>query len=78
MKSLLPVDIDDLIVAGHCIGGTHRAHSSYRVMNICMALGQAAGAMAAVSIKQNINVGDILVQDVQRILMESGCKLFDA
>src|SRR5438132_927112 len=47
MRCLLPRNTDGLMVAGRCISGTHEAHSSYRVMPIVMATGQAAGVCAA-------------------------------
>lgn len=43
-----PLGCENLITAGRCISGTHMAHSSYRVMRICMAMGQAAGAAAKI------------------------------
>ena len=49
LRCLLPQGIDHLIVAGRCISGTHEAHSSYRVMPIAMATGQAAGVCAALA-----------------------------
>jgi len=42
LRCLLPQRVDRLTVAGRCISGTHEAHSSYRVMPIAMATGQAA------------------------------------
>lgn len=39
--ALVPKEIDNLLTAGRCISGTHRAHASYRVMAICMATGEA-------------------------------------
>lgn len=42
LRCLLPQKIDNLLVAGRCISGTHEAHSSYRVMPVSMATGQAA------------------------------------
>jgi hypothetical protein len=49
-RSLVPSRIGNLLVAGRCISGTHEAHGSYRVMAPCMAVGQAAGCAAALSI----------------------------
>ena len=46
-RSLLPARTDNLLLAGRCISGTFLAHSNYRVMPICMAMGQAAGTAAA-------------------------------
>ena len=43
LRALLPQGIEGLLVAGRCLSGTHEAHSSYRVMPIVMATGQAAG-----------------------------------
>lgn len=77
MRSLQPEGVENLIVAGRCISGTHRAHSSYRVMNICMAMGQAAGSMAASSLDAGVPVSQIDYHDVQRRLQEAGCQLFD-
>lgn len=51
LRCLLPRDIEDVIVAGRCISGTHEAHSSYRVMPVSMATGQAAGVCAALAVR---------------------------
>ena len=48
-RCLLPESIDNLLVAGRCISGTHQAHASYRVTGTCMAMGQAAGLAAAMA-----------------------------
>lgn len=50
-RCLVPIGVEDLLTAGRCISGTHRAQASYRVMNICMAIGEAAGAAAALSVE---------------------------
>lgn len=42
-RCIVPIKNKNLYVAGRCISGTHRAHSSYRVMNIAANLGEAAG-----------------------------------
>ena len=44
---LVPQKIDNLLLAGRNISGTHLAHSSYRVMPICSKVGEAAGVAAA-------------------------------
>jgi hypothetical protein len=46
-RCLLPVELDNLAVAGRCLSATHDAHASVRSMAQCMALGQAAGTAAA-------------------------------
>ena len=51
-RSLLPVGIDNLWVAGRCISATHEAFGSARVMATCMAIGQGAGTAAALACAQ--------------------------
>lgn len=41
LRCLVPQRVDRLAVAGRCISGTHEVHSSYRVMPIAVATGQA-------------------------------------
>jgi len=43
----LPRHVDGLLIVGRCISGTHLAHSSYRVMPICVNMGQAVGIAVA-------------------------------
>ena len=50
-RCTLPRGVDNLLVAGRCISVTHRALGSTRVMPQCAALGEAAGAAAALSLR---------------------------
>ena len=50
LRSLIPQDVDNLLLAGRCISGSHEAHASYRVTGTAMATGQAAGLAAAMAI----------------------------
>ncbi|MHB1485214.1 MAG: FAD-dependent oxidoreductase [Saccharofermentanales bacterium] len=58
-RSLIPKGIDNLLVAGRCISGTHEAMASYRVTGDCCAMGEAAGNAAAVAIQKSINLRDV-------------------
>jgi hypothetical protein len=44
-----PLGMKNLMVAGRCISGDHYAHSSYRVMPICYAMGEGVGTAAAIA-----------------------------
>jgi len=66
-RCLLPVNVDNLLVAGRPISSTHEAHSSLRVMPTCTALGQAAGTAAAMAIKEGIWPSQL---DVQKLIMQ--------
>ncbi len=49
-RTLLPIGIDGLLVAGRCFSATHDAHASVRSMAQCMAMGQATGTAAALAV----------------------------
>ncbi len=72
--ALLPKGIENLMTAGRCISGTHRAHASYRVMAICMATGEAAGTAAALSITENVTPRELSAKKVRTALSEKGVK----
>jgi hypothetical protein len=75
LRCLLPQKIDNLLVAGRCISGTHEAHSSYRVMPVSMATGQAAGICAALSVKTQRIPRRIPIEEVQQELNRQGANL---
>ena len=54
-RCLLPQGIDALLVAGRCISADYYAEASLRLMHTCMALGEAAGTAAALSIGEGIS-----------------------
>jgi hypothetical protein len=50
-RSLLPCNVERLLVAGKCLSASHNAHASARNMAQCMAMGQAAGSAAALAVE---------------------------
>jgi len=75
LRCLMPGGVEGLVVAGRCISGTHEAHSSYRVMPIVMATGQAAGVCAAIAAREGIPPRAVPVRRVQRELVRQGASL---
>jgi hypothetical protein len=75
LRCLLPQKVEGLLVAGRCISGTHEAHSSYRVMPVAMAVGQAAGVCAALAARRRLNPREVPYRDVQRELARQGADL---
>lgn len=75
LRALMPKGLDNILVAGRCISGTHEAHSSYRVMPTCMATGQAAGVCGAIAAKNSISTRKVAVEDVQNELLRQGANL---
>lgn len=49
LRALIAKDVDGLMMAGRCISGDFIAHASYRVTGNAVAMGEAAGATAAVA-----------------------------
>jgi len=68
LRALIAADIDGLLMAGRCISGDFIAHSSYRVTGNAVAMGQAAGACAALAAKRNISPRDVPFSDVSAAL----------
>ncbi|MGR5061439.1 FAD-dependent oxidoreductase [Photobacterium sp. DNB22_13_2] len=56
MRALIPLEIENLLLAGRSIGGTHVAHSNFRAMAICLNIGQGAGVCAAMSIDEGASL----------------------
>jgi len=75
LRCLLPQRVDRLTMGGRCISGTHEAHSSYRVMPIAMATGQAAGVCAALAARTARASRDVPTGDVQEALKRQGAAL---
>ncbi|MCB1229933.1 MAG: FAD-dependent oxidoreductase [Verrucomicrobiae bacterium] len=49
LRALIAKDVDGLMMAGRCISGDFVAHASYRVTGNAVAMGEAAGAVAAIA-----------------------------
>lgn len=51
LRALIAKDVDGLMMAGRCISGDFTAHASYRVTGNAVAMGEAAGVVAAIAAK---------------------------
>lgn len=75
LRCLIPREVERLLVAGRCISGDHVAHSSYRIMPIAMATGQAAGVCAAIAVRTGRPPRQVPAAQVQRVLRAQGASL---
>lgn len=66
---LVPEKLDGLLLAGRDISGTHLAHSNFRVMPICVGIGEAAGYAAAIAVKRGIEAREVEASEIQRELL---------
>ena len=76
-RCLVPQKIDNLLVGGRCVSVEHEALASIRVMIPCMATGQAAGAAAALAVKDKVPPRKLDVSKLQKALLDQGVILYD-
>ena len=74
-RTLVPLGIDNLWVAGRCFSATHDAHASCRSMAQTMAMGQAAGTAAALAFEAQCGARAIPITQLQDRLRASGAVL---
>jgi len=73
-QTLLPQQINGLLVAGRCFSATHDAHASCRSMAQMMALGQAAGVAAALATQDEVFPHELNVSKLQEALRRMGAR----
>lgn len=75
LGTLIPKNIDDFIVAEKSISVSNIVNGTTRLQPVCILIGQAAGALAALSAKQNITPRNVQVRQVQKTLMDANVYL---
>jgi hypothetical protein len=74
LRALIAKDVDGLMMAGRCISGDFTAHASYRVTGNAVAMGEAAGAVAALAAKNNKLPHEIDWSDAAQLLHQLGMR----
>ncbi|HET7670779.1 MAG TPA: FAD-dependent oxidoreductase [Burkholderiales bacterium] len=74
-RMILPVGVDNLLVAGRCASMTHGGQSAARVSGPCFVMGQAAGSAAHLALKAGIPPRRLDVQVLQDRLKSEGAWL---
>ena len=74
-RMILPLNIDNLLVAGRCASMTQEGQSAARVSGGCFVMGQAAGAAAAIALAQKLKPRAIDVKSLQTQLEREGAYL---
>ncbi len=74
-RSLVPLKVEHLLVAGRCISCDFPGQSGTRLVLACLNMGQAAGTAAAMSIKDNITPRHLDVQKLREQLVAQGVTL---
>jgi|GEM_PF-1143809 len=68
-RALIPVNVDGLLVAEKSWSVSHVANGSTRLQPACIQVGQAVGAMAALSVQKKIQPFHLKVPDLQATLV---------
>lgn len=75
LGALIPKEVEGLIVAEKSISVSNLLNGSTRLQPVVLQIGQAAGALAALSVQHNTPVTDANVRAVQSRLLEDGVYL---
>jgi len=68
--ALVPKGIDNMLVAGRCIGTDRAMQASVRVIPGCYITGQAAGVAAAISAREGAAARDVMPEKIRATLKE--------
>ena len=74
-RSMLPLGCDNLLVAGKTISCESQAAGGIRVMPCAMAIGQAAGAAAAIALRNGLAPDAVPTEELQGLLRAHGAIL---
>ncbi len=69
-RSLVPVKTEGLLVAGRSFSSDGAANNMANLIPHCIAMGQAAGTAAAISVKESIQPREVNYRKLQKILMQ--------
>lgn len=72
LRALIPRDSENFMVAGRCVSSDRMANSGLRVQASCMAMGQAAGAAAALAHGKKTTPMKVPVKEIKNLLKEHG------
>ncbi len=70
---MLPKEKEDLIVAEKSISVSNLMNGATRLQPVVMQIGQAAGALASLAIKEKISVKEVDVRQIQTALLDADC-----
>jgi succinate dehydrogenase/fumarate reductase flavoprotein subunit len=74
-RCLVPLKVENLLVAGRCISTTFEAQSGTRLILTCMTMGQAAGTAAALAIKKKVTPRKLDPSILRETLIQQGVNL---
>lgn len=71
-RSLVPVGVANLLVAGRCLSATHEALAAVRCMANTIGMGEAAGCAASLALETGSTAREINISHLQKNLLTRG------
>jgi hypothetical protein len=72
LGAMLPKGVGNMLVAGRAVSSDHGANSALRVQASCMAMGQAAGVVAALAATRQCDPRNIPLDQARKHLTNIG------
>lgn len=72
LGTLIPRDIEGLIVAEKSISVSNIVNGTTRLQPVVLQIGQAAGTLASLAVKQHKKISEVDVRDVQNVMLNYG------
>ena len=74
-RALVHKRLDNVLAAGRNLSSDVPGQSGTRLIMCCLAMGEAAGNAAALSLKENVKVADVDITTLQRTLVANKCNI---
>lgn len=71
LGSLIPETVDNFLVSDKNISVSNIVNGTTRLQPVVLGIGQAAGAIAAIAVKEQINTAEVSIRQVQHALLEN-------
>jgi 2-polyprenyl-6-methoxyphenol hydroxylase-like FAD-dependent oxidoreductase len=75
LRTLIPIRVNGLVMAGRAISATHEAHGSLRTQGGAMGIGHAAGVLAAEAALRGEEAREVPYSRVEKVLLDQGASL---
>jgi len=74
-RCLVPLEVENLLVAGRCFSGSFEVQSSVRIQSNCRAMGEAAAVASAMSLRSGLPPRRIDGAELRKRLIAKGARL---
>lgn len=74
-RTLLPLKVENLLLAGRCFSSTHDAHDGHPYIPTCVLMGQAAGTAAAMAVQKDCSPRVLDPSNIRSELRKQGVYL---